>query len=239
MILATDGTDKEVCSMNNKKTDKNTTDSQEKDEEIIKVPDFDGRIDFEALDKLLGIDLSEITPDKTQQRSNISKAIGYIIDQIFNQLHLGKKMKKKIYKDGGTTWTFKKFECYLAIYLQNGSLSYTVRLNTLNCHETNSVLYFSYENMCFYNASLLYGILRDFTRLIGECANMEFAPEHYDDMLPRETHKNHSPFYCVHENMVMHPMHYYDGYIDYEHDRKLILNDFDSWLDKLKERHGQ
>lgn len=203
---------------------------------LIQIPEYIGHINIDGLLSNIGFTLKSYDIDSlsdTEMSDCISKSIEYIIDEIISQLKIKSKVKKKVYKNG-IKWELKRYECYLAVYLKNGSLSYIVRLNTINCEASNSVMYFSYGNMNFYFNTLLYKVLQDFTLLLSECANVAYAFEgHYVDTPPRGTHRDGSWFCSIHEDRIMKPMHYYDGYIDYEN-MSMTHFDFDTWLEDSK-----
>ena len=168
-----------------------------------------GGIDFEGLRLKIGADTYDFT------RPQLSKAMEIVLDTIFGK-----------YVD-------------LAIYLQDATLSYTVRVNTVNSNpkETLRVVYFSYEHMAYYEDSLLTWLLRDFSRLIYEAVNLDFVFERGFDGLPRGTYRERSsgkvPFFYLHESILMTPIHYYDG-VGYPHKGEECEScDFNEWFPHL------
>lgn len=201
---------------------------------FIRVPDFGG-IDFEGLRLKIGADTYDFT------RPQLSKAMEIVLDTIFGKYVDRENVKKKCYKshEHSVMWEFKKHECYLAIYLQDATLSYTVRVNTVNSNpkETLRVVYFSYEHMAYYEDSLLTWLLRDFSRLIYEAVNLDFVFERGFDGLPRGTYRERSsgkvPFFYLHESILMTPIHYYDG-VGYPHKGEECEScDFNEWFPHL------
>ena len=87
--------------------------------------------------------------------------------------------------------------------------------------------------MEYFSESLCLRVLRDFSRLIYECANLKFAFEDNMDAIPRGTYfSNKSWFSSEHEDLILTPMHYYEGYIDYKN-KGFIPNKWDTWFKEI------
>lgn len=192
---------------------------------IVKVPDY-GEINFDALCQKVGLTkkAGDCYNCENMSELQLSKSIEIVIDSIIKKFDKHSKFKKNVYKkdEHSIKWEFKKHECYLAIYLQSGKLTYTVRVNTINSdpNETLRIVYFTPKHMFYYVDSLLIWILRDFSKLIYEALNLGYSYEEATiDPLPRGTFRAvfpcFIPFYFIHEKDLLTPMHYYDGYIGY------------------------
>ena len=180
----------------------------------VVVPDFGG-IDLGAIAQKLG--LAEDNVDFSQLL--LSKAMEIVLDAVFDKFVPNTMYRKRSYKSHrhSVKWELKKYECYLAVYLQDATLAYTVRVNTVNsdAKERLSVIYYSYEHMVCYPWSLLRWVLRDFSQLVHEAVGLEYTFESAGDGLPSGTYRERSgrkvPFFWLHEDVLMTPMHYYDG----------------------------
>lgn len=202
----------------------------------VRVPEV-ASIDFYGLENVLG---KKIFTGDEFDRGLFSKSIEIVLDAIMRKYGCESKFKKTQFKkDGGVKWEFKSFPCFFAIYLQNASLSYVVRLNTVNSdrYETMRCLYFDYDHMACYPDSLLEWVLRDFSELVWEAVNLDYTFEGRGDSIPSGTYRtrigeeNKVPFFYLHESILMTPRHYYDG-TGYPHkdDGECRPCDFDGWM---------
>lgn len=205
---------------------------------IIKIPQkFD--VNFEEFAKAIGYTLSDF--DKVNDdcyKLMTHKSIEYTIDSIIEQLKCESEFKKKSGKGnreiGYVKWEYETYECYLAIYLTDASLTYTIRCNTTNSDgESRKNVYFYFDKMTFCIERLVIEMIKDFTELIREARDLEYAFENYGyDNIPRGTHKNGSLFCCRREDMLLKPKHFYDGRFDYD-DKEFKMYPWDEWVDEL------
>lgn len=163
-----------------------------------------------------------------------------IMDAIFNAYTRGKYKVKDYPQKNVKVYEFKKFECYLAVYLQEGNVSYTIRLNTLNSMGQDnqaSVLYFSVDHMDYYVHSLLYRMLNDFSRILSRCVELKYTPEgNYKDTVPRGCCiDQNTPFCSEREKELLFPCHYYSGYMD--ENKKYVELPFDEWLEETRNKY--
>ena len=211
---------------------KNTKKTKPRSPSFIKLPTY-GFIDMDKLAAKCG----SSSPDNLSVEE-LHKAMTIVMDTVFNTY--GASYKKKAYADGAeVVYEMKRYECYLAVYIQHANVTYTVRTNTINyCYETNCC-YFAVNHMYYYDDSLLYRMMIDFSQLIYECANLPYAFEHGRFNIPRRCFfDNGSPFYGEKEEIILTPKHYYAGEIDYENDRN-VEYPFDEWLDEIRNNHGR
>lgn len=167
----------------------------------ITIPNMGG-IDFGKFTDFYDLDLN--------LEEDTARAVKIILENIFAKTFT-KKFKTQKYKDGGVKYEFDTYHCYLAIYLKDLTLSYTVRTKTMNySKDITRSAYFNPEYMAYSPNSLLVNILRDFSKLTHYCSNLAPAPEWTDDCIPRGTETvDGVPFYGVHENIILKPMQYY------------------------------
>jgi hypothetical protein len=207
----------------------------------IRIPqDYD--VNFEAFVKDIGYTMNDLyhigKMDDNACMLMTHKSIEYTIDSIIEQLKCKSKFKRKSGKNknkiGYTKWEYKSYECYLAIYLNDASLSYTIRCNTTNSsNEIMRNVYFYYGKMTFSVEELVIGIIKDFTGLIREAHSLLYAFEYYgEDNIPRRTHKDGSAFCSRREDYLYKPKHFYDGYIDYDH-RDYVMFPWEEWAEEL------
>ena len=137
----------------------------------ITLPTF-GAIDIISLGTACG--LSELEACDYFPPDALHHAIELVLDSIF-KTYLKRYRKTRVGKSK-VKYEFKKFEVYLAVYLENGTVSYTIRLNTINNRETLSCDYFDSGGGVFAQ-ELLPRLMADFSRLAYECARLPYAWE--------------------------------------------------------------
>ena len=165
---------------------------------------------------------------------SLFKAQSMVMDAVFDAFTNG-KYKATNYKKTERAYVFKRFECYLAVYLQNGNVTYTVRLNTLNCQDSATVCYFSIEHMEYYIGSLLMRMLADFSELVHDCATINFTFEgHYKDTVPHGScyAKDGGRFFNERETRILAGKHYYSGYVGKYNE--FVPLPFDDWINEIK-----
>ena len=201
---------------------------------IFTIPTY-GSIDFDLLSKKLK--LSEY--NDWSDALKLHTALRLILDSVFSYYGENVKFTERK-KDNCCIWQMKRYECFLVVYLKDASISYTVRLNTLNSNKQISCLYFSSKHMEYIPESLCLRTMRDFSRLVYECKILNYAFEHNGDAVPRQTYLSSKSWFCSeHEDIILSPLHYYEGYIDYKKRRdspvtdNIIPNKWDEWLNEL------
>lgn len=164
----------------------------------------------------------------------LHRAEKLVLDSVFEAFAPRKYSVKDYPQKNTKVYEFKKFECYLAVYLQGGNITYTIRLNTLNSSERVSVVYFSVDHMAYYIHSLLFRTLRDFSNILHMCAELCYTPEgHYKDSVPRGfcIDKEHY-FANEREKELIRPCHYYSGFMS--ESGEYIELPFDEWLEEIR-----
>lgn len=127
------------------------------------------------------------------------------------------RLKRTDYGDGGVKWEIKSYECYLAIYVRDRRVTYTVRVNTGNFQRTRRYVWFDPDQMAWFADSLAIRCIVDIHELAWICANMNYAPEYNFDMLPRQSYgQGGYTFYGEKEALVLSPRSYMAGWIDYD-----------------------
>ena len=130
---------------------------------------------------------------------------------------VGHPVKRTAYADGGVKWEIKSYECYLAVYVRDGRVTYTVRVNTVNYQDTRRYVWFDPDQMSWFADSLAIRCIGDLHELAWLCANMSYAPEYNFDMLPRQSYgQGGYTFYGEKEALVLSPRSYMAGWIDYD-----------------------
>lgn len=135
------------------------------------LPSF-GEIDIEEIGKRIGLKGDELY--NSYSRESLQKAFELVMGAVFDG-YLKEHRKTKPAK-GKIKYEFKKFEVYLAVYLENGNVSYTIRLNTINNHETLTCTYFD-DSRDLYLEELLPRLLADFAWIAHECARLPYTWE--------------------------------------------------------------
>lgn len=203
------------------------------DDSTVKVPSFPD-IDFVKIAEAVGKE--DIYDD--WDPVTLFNAQKIVMDAIFNT-YAPRRFKETEYTQKNVkVYEFKKFECYLAVYLQEGNVSYTIRLNTLNSQDRESVLYFSVDHMAFYNHSLLFRILNDFSNILYRCVELKYTPEgNYKDTIPRGYCLNKEASFCnERERELVNPCHYYSGFMD--ENKEYVELPFDKWMEEIKEHYA-
>ena len=201
---------------------------------IITIPTI-ASYDGELFDKYLK-EYDTLIEADADMSELFQRLIVDILDSIIAQLKVKSRFKIKKYKNGDVAYKFKSYECSLCIYVQNGSLSYMVHVNTVNYETTLECLYFTPKHMFGFLWGIVLHMTTDFTELIRECCDLQYAFEYTHDTIPRGTHKDGVPFYALHEYKILKERHYYDGYLNYESGHPCIDDElpFDKWLDELE-----
>ena len=194
----------------------------------VHVPTY-ASIDTSALYSAIGFtdDINNMPNEKLFAAQEI------VLDTIFETLAKNRYKKTAFPDKHAATYVFKKYECYLAVYLREGNVTYTVRLNTLNSQERAIICYYAAEHMPRYDKSLLVKMLQDFSDLVSDCVRLSFAYEGaYTDTIPRGlVNTDSSLFYNAVETRILKPKHYYRGYIDKEGKKEDLP--FDEWLEEI------
>lgn len=169
----------------------------------------------------------------------LQKCFEYLFDELFDVYkRTAKDKKEKRFNGDFITYTFDSYECFLRIYLHKGSVSYSVRLNTLNSNSRLDCCWY-FNELPFHETGIFVSALNDFSELMNLCQNVKYAFEHNDEsvfgFIPRGTYKSNGSLFCsLVEDKILTERHYYQGYIDYDHDRCPVSFKWDEFLEKCK-----
>lgn len=195
-----------------------------------------GNINFDKLESEIR---KRINNDETDSVRFIHEGLFILMTSMFNKLGDNVRYNKR--HDGCSIWEMKTPDCSLAVFLKNGCLSYSVRVNTLNFQNQITSCYFSAIHMKSDFKSLLIRTMRDFAALIYECRELTYSFDIRDDIIPRGMyHTNGSWFSSEHEERILCPMHYYEGYIVFPidcseepNDYDFVPNDWNTWVQEM------
>lgn len=195
-----------------------------------------GNINFDKLESEIR---KRINNDETDSVGFIHEGLFILMTSMFNKLGDNVRYNKR--DDGCSIWEMKTPECFLAVFLREGCLSYSVRINTLNFQNQMTSCYFSALHMKADFKSLLTRTMKDFTRLIYECRELTYMFDVRDDVIPRGMYHTNGTWFCSeHEEKILTPMHYYEGQIVFPIDHSeepneydFIPNDWDTWIHEL------
>lgn len=209
------------------------------------VPASQGYIDFgEFFKKAQVLSLYDVNKSlnefsDVELQSWLQKCFECLFDELFDVYKRTTKDKKATRFNGDfITYTFDHYECFLRIYLHKGSVSYSVRVNTINANSRLDCCWY-FNELPFHETGIFVSALNDFSELMNLCQSLSYAFEYNDvavfEFIPRGTYKSNGSWFCsLAEDKILTERHYYQGYIDYDHDRCKVSFNWDEFLEKCK-----
>lgn len=186
------------------------------------------------LRKKLGVKADGSYSDKQLQR-----ALEMIMEEIFHT-YAKSYITQKLGDVGedGIAFTYKSHDCYLTVNIWHCNITYTVRLTTEgteNVLQQKDVCYFAKNHMRCYPETLLFRVLRDFSELVYEVANLVYTYKWCEDKIPNGCYlEDDIWFENEHERRILKPRHYYTGDIDYNNGNKTpVPYPFEEWYHEI------
>ena len=177
----------------------------------IKMPVY-GDIDMNQFAKTYNLHGFNVYDGSDTKMEDLRTAFKVIIVSVLSDI-VGDDFKRTEYQNGNATYEYNSKTFYIAIYIKELRVTYSVRTYTQNYKYINRSVYFDPEYMGYNIKSLLTHMLQDFHALIYLGANLHSAPEMNLDMYAVPTLIDISgdvstPWYGYHEEAILTPRQY-------------------------------